>query len=92
MEVAMAYGVPAMALYILWLAALAMRSLKVGLSLREEQPMTGPILAVLLLVMVVNNLAEATLLFYRYFNGSVFFLTAGYICGLPAKPWFRRGS
>lgn len=92
MEIGVAYGVPAMVLYTLWLAALAVRCLRVGLAGQEKLSLAPRILAVLLLVMVINNLAEATLLFYRYLSGSIFFLAAGYIAGLPVTPRRRKSS
>lgn len=81
LEVAMGYGVPAMLVFVLWLILLAKQAWKLGTASFSLVSLSERILPLLLLLLIVNQMFEARLLFYRYAVGSMFFLTAGYVCG-----------
>jgi len=81
LEVAMAYGVPAMAAFLLWLLMLAKCSWKIGTASFQTTSLAERLLPLLLLVLIVNNMFETKLLFYRYVAGCVFFFIAGHVCG-----------
>jgi len=85
LEVAMAYGVPAMGVFLVWLGMLARCSWAMGTAPFREVPFAERIIPLLLLLLVANNMFETSLLFYRYATGSLFFLAAGHVCGSYAR-------
>lgn len=82
LEVVMAYGIPALLVFFLWMMMLAWKSLKVGLGvLQDKVPVCVSLMPLVLLELVINNMAEGVLLFYRYPVGQLFFLVAGCVIG-----------
>lgn len=75
LEIGVAIGVPAMIAFIVWFFII----LKSGYTLvrRDTSREWGPI--VLILALMLGNMAEATLLFYQYITGMVFFFVCGWV-------------
>lgn len=85
LEVGMAYGVPAMGVFLVWLGMLARCCWAMGTAPFREVSFAERIIPLMLLLLVTNNMFETTLLFYRYATGSLFFLAAGHVCGYYAQ-------
>lgn len=81
LEVLLAYGLPALVLFLVWLLWLAGKSVFLGLD-RSEEDDPSWMLPLILLMMIVDNLAETMLVARIHFVGFLFFLLAGYVGGL----------
>jgi len=91
LEVLLAYGLPALALFCVWLVWLAGKSLSLGLN-RSEAGDPGWMLPPILLLLIVNNMAETMLVARIHFVGFLFFLLAGYTGGLAEAKKELRNS
>lgn len=85
LELTMAYGLPSSLTFLIWLGLTARQSWRVGAAPAGQVSLSRRVLPLMLLLSIVNNMFEATLLFYRYITGSLFFLVAGYVCAEPDK-------
>lgn len=73
LQMAVAFGVPGLAMYCIWLTKLAKQCWEVAFKGRYWM------LSFLVLMLVLSNLMESYLVAYFYFCGSVFFLVCGMI-------------
>ena len=80
LEILLGLGLPTLLLFIGWLLLLAKKCLQLGLS--KEYPWALRILPVVILTMLICNMFEAVLLFFRCCVGDIFFFLAGYVFGL----------
>ena len=83
LEVLLAYGLPALALFVAWLICTAGKSLALGLDTTAEDGRW--MLPATLLFLVANNMTETMLVARGHFTGCFFFLIAGYVCGMAKK-------
>ena len=83
LEVLLAYGLPSLILFLLWLLWTAGKSMSLGL--RDQSPDNRWQLPVVLLLLVVNNMAETMLVARGHFVGGFFFLIAGYVCAMAPQ-------
>ena len=83
LEVLLAYGLPSALLFLSWLACVAGKSL--SLSFDPGADHGRWMLPSVLLLLVVNNMAETMLVARGHFVGGLFFLIAGYVCGMAPK-------
>lgn len=90
LEVVMGYGLPAALVFVAWLCLAALRSWRMGTAPLGSVSAGRRVLPLILLLLVTNNMFEASLLFYRYITGSLFFLVAGYVCA--ASPGTRLSA
>ena len=81
LELLLAYGLPALGMFFAWLVWTAAKCISLGLD-RSEPEDPCWILAPMMLMLVVNNLAETMLVARVHFVGVLFFLIAGYAGGL----------
>ena len=77
-EIAVSHGVPGLMLYLAWLAMVARSCVKIVIGGKKETHSGMVVLAAMILMMVLSNLMEATLMYYRLFMEGIFFL----ICGM----------
>jgi len=85
LELLLGYGLAPLAVFLLWLVWLARKCVVLGLDKTSDWALR--VLAAGILAMVICNMLEARLLFYRYFIGSMFFLLAGLVsASVPPKP------
>ena len=87
LEILTGYGLPALILFLFWLMAVAQRCRQTSLDSLREGNVELAILPLVLLLLLINNMFEATLLFYRYVTGCIFFLTAGHVCAHRPPPY-----
>ena len=85
LEILLGQGIGCLALYTIWLIFVFRKSLVIGLSGKDVSPGSVWALPLILLTMVINNLAECVLVAREYYIGCLFFLVAGYVCGLARK-------
>lgn len=84
LEILLGYGLMPLLVFLLWLFWLAHKCVKLGWNKASDWALR--VLPVSILAMVICNMLEARLLFYRYFTGSMFFLLAGFVsASAPAK-------
>ncbi len=84
LEVLLAYGLPSLLLFLAWLVCVARKSLALTFDPRAGEGRW--LLPAVLLLLVVNNMAETMLVARGHFVGGFFFLIAGYVCGMaPVK-------
>lgn len=79
LEIAVAIGLPGLICYVTWLAMIANSCLKVGFANNQKISLVRKVVPVIILYLVINNLVEATLVWYRMLSGSVFFFLAGWV-------------
>ncbi len=79
LEIAVAHGFPGMLMYLAWLAMIAKSCVKIVLGKIKEMNKGLIVLAGMILMLVIANLMEATLMYYRFFTEGVFFLICGII-------------
>lgn len=92
LEVLTAWGLPAMLIYLLWLVLLAGKCWRIGVAAFERVSLAERVLPLLILLLVINNLFEARLLFYRYVTGNIFFLVAGYVFAMGNRKESKEES
>lgn len=86
LEVLLAYGLPALLVFLAWLVCLARKCWKLGMaSSFDEVPLYKRVMPLVVLLLITVNMFESTLFFYSYASGNMFFLAAGYVCGCPLK-------
>ena len=83
LEVLLAYGLPSMLLFLAWLIPVARNSIALGLDV--EAPDNRWMLPAVLLLLIVNNMAETMLVGRGHFVGGMFFLIAGYVCAMAPR-------
>lgn len=83
LDILLGLGLPTFLLFMGWLLLLGKKCLQLGLC--REQPWARRILPVVILAILICNMFEARILFFRWTAGDVFFLLAGYIFGLMEK-------
>ena len=83
LEVLLAYGLPSMLLFLAWLIPVARNSIALGLDV--EAPDSRWMLPAVLLLLIVNNMAETMLVGRGHFAGGMFFLIAGYVCAMAPR-------
>ena len=79
LQVGVAYGVPAMIGFIIFLAFIFLRSIQILFGKKEQSFHCAYMVPVVVLCLVVMNLAEAYLVGYYAIMSSVFFLFCGWI-------------
>ena len=78
LEIAVAHGIPGLLMFLVWLGMIARSCVKI-VSGKIESMYKGMIILVgIILLLVVANLTEATLMYYCFFTEGIFFL----ICGI----------
>ena len=77
LEIMLGYGVLPLIVFLIWLLWLAWKCVNLGCSKGSDWALR--VLSAGILAMVICNMFEARLLFYRYFIGSMFFLVAGFV-------------
>ena len=82
LEILIGQGLPGLTLYTLWLIPVIRKGLKL---LFSREPGGRWLLPLILVGLLIENLAEAMLVFQHQYTGCMFFLTAGFICGLVRK-------
>lgn len=81
LEVAVSTGVPGFLLFVFWEVRQAVRSVKLFIEKRDVIGAAARLVPFAMLMFVVGNLAEATLLWYGYLNGYLLFLLCGWLHG-----------
>ena len=79
LQVGVAYGVPAMIGFIIFLVFIFLRSVQILFMKKEQSFRCAYMVPVVVLCLVVMNLAEAYLVGYYAIMSSVFFLFCGWI-------------
>ena len=79
LEIAASTGVPGLILFLSWLALMGRDALRLFLKKKERSPLL--LLPVLILSLLLANLTEATLLYYHFLTGYVFFFLCGMLHG-----------
>ena len=87
LEILTGQGLPGLALYVSWLLPVIWKSLKL---LFSGEGRGGWILPLILFVLFTENLTEATLVCEHHYTGCLFFLTAGFVCGLAKNTDLKR--
>ncbi len=87
LEVGVALGVPGMLLFILFVALLAIYSYRIAIKHNEGKK--AWIIISMVVTLLIANLSEATLMFYRYLSSYPFFLLSGWICGTSMQQTAR---
>ena len=80
LEAGVALGIPGMICFILFVIFLAVNSFRI--TIRQNSGLKGMIAVSIVVTLLVANLTEATLMFYRFFSSYPFFLFSGCICGM----------
>ncbi len=83
LEVLLAYGLPSLLLFLAWLVCVARKSLALSFDPRAAEGRW--MLPAVLLLLVVNNMAETMLVARGHFVGGFFFLIAGCVCGMAPE-------
>ena len=79
LEVLVSNGIPGLLLYTAWLVLIAKKCIKT-IVLRNSKTQKGlVVIGGMIMMLVIANLLEATLLYYRYFTAGLFFLLCGII-------------
>ena len=84
LEVGVALGVPAMCAFIYWYFMILRDSFR-ALILQKAKACLAAVPAFILMLMLANMM-EATLLFYKYISATAFFLLCGYLSGKCEVP------
>lgn len=85
LEVAVATGIPGLALFLWWEIRQGIRSVKLFLLDDEGVNFAARLTPFVILLCVVANLAEATLLWYGYVEEYLLFLLCGWVLGAAGK-------
>lgn len=83
LEVGMALGFPGLCLFVAWTICILRDAFRM-LFVRKERISSLVIIAVVV-ALAIGNLTEATLLFYGFITGSIFFLLCGWISARGEK-------
>ena len=79
LEVLVANGIPGLVLYLAWLVLIAIKCVK-NVLLKDGSMQKGMIvIGGMILMLVIANLFEATLVYYRFFTEGIFFLLCGIV-------------
>ena len=90
LQMGVAFGVPGLAMYCVWLVKTAINCVRVGLK-KEIW-----VIPAIVLMLVVSNLMESYLVAYFYFCGSIFFLLCGWVLSeaetdpVPSRPGRKK--
>ncbi|MBO4836972.1 MAG: O-antigen ligase family protein [Clostridia bacterium] len=95
LEIGVATGVPAMAVYCTWLAVLGVRGFKILKSKPEH--LASWCLVAFILVLIAANLPEATLFYYEFITGAMFVFLCGWLssleyAGQKSASWNKTGK
>lgn len=82
LEVAVAQGIPGLALFGAWLVMMARNCIGIEAGKAGKIAPHVHILTGMMLMLVIANLFEATLLYYRFLPGGIFFLVGGALTAL----------
>ena len=89
-EMGLCYGIFGFIAFTAWMALIARDSIRLQIPKNGTVTLGAKIIPALVLAMTLNNLAEAMLLYYGFFSGSVFVffcgMTAGKAEGLRMRP------
>lgn len=80
-EMGLCFGVPGLAAFTAWMVLIARDSFRIQFPWNAQTTICAKIVPALVLAMVLNNLAEAMLMYYTFFSGSVFILFCGMTVG-----------
>ncbi len=80
LEVGVALGIPGMLLFILFVALLAKNSFLIAI--KQNEGLKAWVSVSIVVTLLIANLLEATLMFYRFISSYPFFLFSGWICGV----------
>lgn len=83
LEVGVALGIPGIVCFILFVVFLAISAYRI--TIRQNTGLKAWIAVSIVVTLLIANLSEATLMFYRFSSSYPFFLFSGWICGLAAK-------
>lgn len=78
LEIAVAHGIPGLVMYLVWLVMIAKSCVFIAIRGQKEACKGIVVLAGMIMMLVLSNLMEATLMYYRLFMEGIFFL----ICGM----------
>ena len=80
-EMGLCYGLPGFIAFTAWMVLIARDSLRLQFPGNARVTPGGKIIPAIVLAMTLNNLAEAMLLYYGFFSGSIFILFCGMTVG-----------
>lgn len=83
LEIGLSLGFPGMILFILFVILLAKNSYRI--SIKHNEGLQAWIAVSIVVTLLVANLTEATLMFYRFLSSYPFFFFSGWICGTAAQ-------
>lgn len=84
LEIAAASGIPALFLFLAWFALICKDAYRLIFVNKDRSALLG--IPALILTLVLANLTEATLLYYHFLSGYVFFFLCGYLHGAVNDP------
>ncbi len=79
LEIAVAHGIPALMMYLGWLGMVARSCVRIVGGGQKETHKGLIVLAGMILMLVLSNLMEATLMYYQLFMEGIFFLISGMV-------------
>ncbi len=79
LQMGVAFGVPGLVFYCVWLVRTAVKCIRVGLKTEIW------VIPVMVLMLVLSNIMESYLVAYYYFCGGVFFLICGWVLSEAEK-------
>lgn len=79
LEIGVALGVPCMAVFIAWLYTVVKNSIK--LCFKHKEGLAVLLVPIVVAVLLLANMPEATLLFYRFLTSYIFFFMCAWIIG-----------
>lgn len=88
LEIGVSLGVPGMLLFVLFVALLAKYSFQIAI--RQNEGLKAWVVISAVVTLLLANMTEATLMFYRFLSSYAFFLFSGWICGTAARQSERK--